>query len=144
MSGFKVFARNLADMLSLQRLRGEGAVESGPGQLNAVRDSKRVAAVVNSGQFSNTFERFPDQARVPVRQAQVTVRRPFQAQFSEVPAQVLASDGFDAPRRRPVDLSGGLKNPTTLASNAPDLSGASKPRGKGFEASLDDLGQLVG
>jgi hypothetical protein len=133
------FARDLVQFLHADRAaRSATAVEVGGQSLQAVREQK-VPAVLGLSRFRDAFEQFPQGMQGTVRTLQA--ERAFQRQ-APVAAQLqhFSRDGFEAARRAPVNLSGGVKAPASaLVLEAP--APAAGARGS-FTASLDDLAGL--
>jgi len=133
------FARDLVQFLQADRAaRSATPVEAAGKSLQPVREQK-VAPVLGLSRFRDAFEQFPQGLGGTMRTLQA--ERAFQRQ-APVAAQLknLSRDGFDAGRRAPVDLSGGVK--ASALASVPDAPVSAASAKGGFTASLDDLAGL--
>jgi len=126
--------RSLARQL-LNTQVAESSLKAQPNSLAAVRE-QRVAKVVGLPKFADAFEQLPQGTR--------GTAQTFKAERAWQPnarLQVVlgARDGFEAGRRAPVDLSGGVRTAARLPEEMPPRPPV---RSNGFSASLDDLGRL--
>lgn len=137
MNVLRSFARDLVKFLEADRAsRSATPVEAGGKSLQPVREQK-VPQVLGLSRFRDAFEQFPQGLGGTMRTLQA--ERAFQRQPA---AQLknLSRDGFDAGRRSPVDLSGGVKAPAVAL--APDAPAKAASAAGAFTASLDDLAGL--
>lgn len=130
MNVFRSLARNLFDFMDVR------APARQPGQVQRPQDvrAQRVQRAYELAQYRDGFEQMPQKLSGALRT--LSTERAFRPQLN-----TFRADGFEASaaRRRPVDLSGGVKPaPVTV----PDEKPAANAPAAGFLASLDDLGAL--
>lgn len=137
MNVLRSFARDLVQFLQADRqARSATPVEAGGKSLQPVRE-QRVPAVLGLSRFRDAFEQFPQGMAGTMRTLQT--ERAFQR---AAPAQLqsFSRDGFEAARRAPVNLSGGLKAPAQ--ASMPEAPAPAASAKGSFTASLDDLAGL--
>jgi hypothetical protein len=135
MNVFRSLARDVWNLMDASRLSKAAGPEAGGRTLNAVRE-QRVPGVLSLTRFRDGFEQFPQGVNGTLRTLQA--ERAFRPMVS---AASLQRDGFDAGRRAPVDLSGGVKVKPLATTQDPVAAAA--PASNGFTASLDDLAALL-
>lgn len=108
---------------ALQSLAGVSDRSAAPG----AERRARVVATPGLDRFRDGFEHAPGERLRPVTLA-VRAR----ASGGTALLQALTADGFERPRRAPVDLEGGRRREVSWARPA-----------AAFEPSLDDLGSLL-
>ena len=139
---FRALARELFQRSSTDPSSRRDPVSLPQGSLQPVRE-RRVAQVLSSSRFGDTFDRFDrlPGMQTPARAAASRASRPTHGLAMDNPVAVeramrqLASDSFTPARREPVNLLG-------TASHAMELHADERPAAvasNGFFASLDDL-----
>lgn len=127
----------------------DSAQRKGEAGLRSALDKRIVPPVVDLSRYRDSFEQLPQgsAALKTLKGERAFVKSSWAAlglssfdarpSAAEPRTQAHFHDGFEAGRRRPVDLSGGVKpTPVTLAPEAPAPAPALT---NGFAASLDDL-----
>ncbi len=135
MNVLRSLARDMWNLMDASRAAKSAGPEAGGQSLHAVRE-QRVPAVVSLTRFRDGFDQFPQGVQGTLRTLQA--ERAFRPMVS---AASLARDGFDAGRRAPMDLSGGVKVKPLAVTKDPVAAAAPAPTA--FSASLDDLAALL-
>jgi hypothetical protein len=131
MNVLRSLARDLVQFLQADRsVASEGKSLQPLGQ-------QKAAPVVGLARFRDAFEQLPQGLGGTMRALQAErvflQRAPFVS-----PMRLASGDGFEAQRRAPVDLSGGVQ--VNSSSVSPDVAPTASPSpAAGFSASLDDL-----
>lgn len=135
MNVLRSLARDVWNLVDASRASKTAGPEAGGRTLHAVRE-QRVPGVLSLTRFRDGFEQFPQGVHGTLRTLQA--ERAFRPMVS---AATLQRDGFDAGRRSPVDLSGGVK--VKPLATTQDPVAPPPAAGNGFSASLDDLAALL-